>query len=57
MYYRGTWHAQPFVVLREATLDEWVDGCIALGSPIEKIAQGRDKASRGLAFFYEISVD
>ncbi len=47
--------AQPFVVLREATAEEWVDHVVANGIP-ETTAR-RELSGPQRILFYEISVD
>ena len=50
---KGTRHRQPFVVLRESTMKEWVDYCEAEGAPNASISYGMLIYSN----FYEVSVD
>lgn len=46
---------QPFVVLREATLEEMIEQCHEYGVPEHLIDIWRREAS--FSFFYEVSVD
>jgi hypothetical protein len=53
----GTPHnEQPFVVLREATFEEWLQEAIADGMPEALLHKAALAAQEG-ARFYEISVD
>ncbi len=45
---------QPFVVLREATLEEWIQAQIANGYTREQLLRNPNVS---LSYFYEVSVD